>query len=53
MSEVYVSLYGDDAERFRDLRERMDDEIPGGIDSNAGVVRAALDFADEALAEKT
>jgi len=49
MSEVYVSLYGDDADQFRALRERLDDEIPGGIDSNAAATRAALDLAEEAL----
>lgn len=49
MSEVYVSLYGEDAERFRALRERFDDEIPGGIDSNAAATRAALDLAEDAL----
>jgi hypothetical protein len=49
MSEVYLSLYGDDAEQLRELRDRLDDELPGGVKSNADVVRAALDYAEEAL----
>jgi hypothetical protein len=49
MSEVYVSLYGDDADRFEEFRDRLDDELPGGVNSGADVVRAALDLADDAL----
>jgi uncharacterized protein YeaO (DUF488 family) len=49
MSEAYVSLYGDDAEEFHQFRERLDAELPGGVDSNAATVRAALDLAEDAL----
>lgn len=49
MSAVYISLYGDDDDDFRELRERLDDELPGGVDSNADVVRVAMDYAEDAL----
>jgi len=49
MSEVYVSLYGDDADRFEELRDRLDEELPGGVKSGADVVRAALDYTEDAL----
>lgn len=49
MSERYISLYNEDAEQLEELRERLDEELPGGVDSYTGTVRAALDLAEEAL----
>jgi len=49
MTEAYISLRGDDAERFEEFRDRLDEELPGGIDSNRQTVIAALDLADDAL----
>jgi len=52
MTEVYVSLYGDDADEFEEFRDRLDTELPGGVDSNAATVRAAVDLAEQALDDK-
>ena len=49
MTERYISLYDDDAEQLEALRDRLDEELPGGVDSYAGAVRAALDLAEDAL----
>jgi len=49
MPEAYISLRGGDAERFEAFRDRLDDELPGGVDSNRQTVVAALDLADDAL----
>jgi hypothetical protein len=49
MSDVYISLYGDDGDDFLELREQLDDALPGGVESNADVVRAAMDYAEDAL----
>jgi len=49
MPETYFSLYGDDSERFEEFRARLDDALPGGVDSNAHAVRSALDLAEDAL----
>jgi len=51
MTEAYISLRGDDAEEFEEFRERLDSEIPGGVDSNRQTVLAAIDLAAEALGD--
>jgi hypothetical protein len=49
MTEAYISLRGEDAKRFEEFRDRLDNELPGGVDSNRKTVLAALDLADDAL----
>ena len=49
MAEFHVTLYGDDAARAEDLKERMDRELPGSTSSNAEAVRTLLDLAEEEL----
>jgi hypothetical protein len=48
MSEWHVTLYGEDAERARELRERLNEELPGSISSNAELVRTCFDLAEDA-----
>ena len=49
MPEKYITLRGNDAVEFEEFRDRLDEEIAGGIDSNAQTVRAALDLAADHL----
>ena len=49
MPEKYITLRGQDAVEFEEFRERLDDALAGGVDSNAQTVRAALDLADDHL----
>jgi hypothetical protein len=48
---VDPSLYGDDASRFEELRERYGEESPGTEPSRPEFVRVMMDvFEDEILA---
>ena len=38
-----MTLYGDDAERFEELREAVEEARPGGDVSNAELVRVMMD----------
>jgi len=49
---VDPSLYGDDASRFEELRERYGEEMPGSEPSRPELVRMMMDvFEEEALPE--
>ncbi len=49
MSEWHATLYGEDARRADELKERLDDELPGTVGSNAETVRTLLDLAEDQL----
>ncbi|WP_436929068.1 hypothetical protein [Halosimplex halobium] len=49
MSEFHATLYGDDAERATQMKDRLDQELPGSVASNAEMVRTLLDLAEESL----
>lgn len=49
MPETYITLRGDDALDFEAFRDQLDDELAGGVDSNAQTVRAAIDLAERQL----
>ncbi|WP_170097844.1 hypothetical protein [Haloarcula argentinensis] len=40
-----ITLYGDDAERFKKAQERIGNERPGSEPCNAEAVRTLLDMA--------
>lgn len=45
MTEAYVSLRGKDAEKFEQFRDRLEKELPGGVESNKQAILAAIDLA--------
>lgn len=49
MSEFHVTLYGDDAERARELKERLNEALPGSTASNSEAMRKAVDLAEAEL----
>jgi len=49
MSEWHATLYGEDAERADELKERLNDELPGSVSSNAETVRTLCDLAEDSL----
>ena len=48
MSEFHATLYGDDADRAREMKERLNEELPGSVSSNAETVRTLRDLAEDA-----
>lgn len=52
MVEFHVTLYGDDAERAEQLKERLDEELPGSVGSNAEALRTMLDLAESQLNQR-
>jgi len=49
MSEWHTTLYGDDAERAEEMKERLNSQLPGSVSSNAETVRTLLDLAENSL----
>lgn len=52
MTEWHTTLYGDDAQRAEEMKERLDRDLPGSVDSNAETVRTLLDLAEDALDQR-
>ncbi|WP_459194709.1 hypothetical protein [Halosimplex sp. J119] len=49
MSEWHTTLYGDDAQRAEQMKERLNEQLPGSVSSNAETVRTLLDLAEDSL----
>jgi len=47
--EFHATLYGDDAEKADELKERLDRELPGSVGSNAEALRTMMDLAESEL----
>ena len=49
MPRKNITLRGDDAVEFDEFRDRLDEHVPGGVESDAQTLRAAVDLAGEQL----
>lgn len=52
MTEFHATLYGEDAEQAEEMKERLDEEFPGSVSSNAEMVRMVLDMAEDSLSQQ-
>lgn len=52
MTEFHATLYGDDAQRAEEMKERLNEELPGSVSSNAETVRTLLDLAEDRLTQQ-
>lgn len=46
MARAQITLRGDDAERFEELKERVGEQRPGSKPGNAELVRVLMDSVD-------
>jgi hypothetical protein len=46
MARAQITLRGDDAERFEELKERVGEQRPGSEPGNAELVRVLMDSVD-------